>query len=671
MKKSINEKYFQSVIYRNDIYRKFEKQFKYCFLNPININDTLYVEHATTEYKNAFEIFFNSNNSDVKFFIGYTGVGKTTFTKHYLKYKTLGIISYDSNSIVIPNSWDGKKVSVENYKKEIDEQISNVIDSLIDKLYKPYEDLIIDECDEILEYMKKIRTDTIQSLSIEEICTARNIGCKINQFKLQKIKDKKPVELSCMLLKYVMEKHNETNIKRLIFVVDDLETLSQKKLRYIIESYFKIYACMHNAISEPIVNLLINVRPHSFRFLKQNINHQYINSYGNYLQMESYRLIKNEIPNIKDIFKRRFEEAIKNTPKPGNQTTWDTAKKVFFEIIDDFDDSIIDMISDLCHMNIRAITDCFQMILSNRVWCQEFKTTYSEHPNIDRVDYRFDIVNVLRTLACGENSVYTGSKEIQFNPNNMLNVQSRPSFDDSTVFIPNLLIDVNSKECDVLSLIIIKYLDGFFSSSVSTQPQTEFITRADLCSNIYQIFGKSVTKEKISVTIDYLFENRIIRKSIISKDSDDTINTLENSDHLYLTRKGSRLLSMFESDSVLLEIYREDIKREYENEEYYKSSCELISSNERSLLFDDLINLANEIYISEDNYQKQIKNNNETSSFYDINFPITKKVLSGIKNSLNRSQNFGEKEKRKLNNDINALSANIDKRIKEMRTTHR
>lgn len=74
MKKKINEKYFQSASFKNDIYRKFEKQFKYCFLNPININDELYVEHTTNEYDEIFDLFFNSPNSDIKFLIGYTGV---------------------------------------------------------------------------------------------------------------------------------------------------------------------------------------------------------------------------------------------------------------------------------------------------------------------------------------------------------------------------------------------------------------------------------------------------------------------------------------------------------------------------------------------------------------------------------------------------------------------
>lgn len=58
MKRKINDKYFQSTSLKNDIYRKFEKQFKYCFLNPININDELYVEQTTNIYMKLLLIYF-------------------------------------------------------------------------------------------------------------------------------------------------------------------------------------------------------------------------------------------------------------------------------------------------------------------------------------------------------------------------------------------------------------------------------------------------------------------------------------------------------------------------------------------------------------------------------------------------------------------------------------
>ena len=168
--------------------------------------------------------------------------------------------------------------------------------------------------------------------------------------------------------------------------------------------------------------------------------------------------------------------------------------------------------------------------------------------------------------------------------------------------------------------------------------------------------------------IDYLFENRIIRKSIISKDSDEKINSLEDNDLLYLTLKGSRLLQMLENDSILVEIYREDIKRIYNDEKYYKSSSELISENTPEILFKDLILLCHEIFYSEDNYQKYIYDSEEMSSFYKMSFPITTRIIKGIKLSLHRSINIQTEYKLQYQNELKELEQKIANRINEMQT---
>lgn len=67
-----------------------------------------------------------------------------------------------------------------------------------------------------------------------------------------------------------------------------------------------------------------------------------------------------------------------------------------------------------------------------------------------------------------------------------------------------------------------------------------------------------------------------------------------------LQKKGSRLLKLFREDSILLEIYREDIVRAYSDESHCKSSFELVTEQKRDLLFEDLIDLSREIFYVED-----------------------------------------------------------------------
>ena len=145
-----------------------------------------------------------------------------------------------------------------------------------------------------------------------------------------------------------------------------------------------------------------------------------------------------------------------------------------------------------------------------------------------------------------------------------------------------------------------------------------------------------------------MFKNRIIRKSIISNDSDETINTLLNEDYIYLTLKGSRMLNMFETDSVLLEIFREDIKRDYSKNNLIKeSSYDLVIKNKRKALFEDLIYLVKEVRFSEDQYQSHFANH-DTNVLFEHPFPITTRLLHGVEGSIRRSQNIDQTEKNNL-----------------------
>lgn len=659
MNSSINERNIQPPSYRNDIFRKFELQFTTCFLNNLNIQSELYVEQPTDDYSKALNVFVQTHNSDIKFFIGYTGVGKTTFLKHYFGYRTMGFVKYGKHAVVIPASWDGRKVSDENYEQELKNQISNMLDGLAAYLYKEYETIILEESDELIDYVRTTRPDIMTSLTIHEVMDAQRSGISINQAKLQKSKAKSPIEFSSSMIKYVIEKRCK-DINQLIFIVDDLETLAQNKLCSLITSYLCIYDCLHNTHGTPVVNLLFSLRPHSFRFLKDNIEHKYINSYGNFLQNRLSWIIKDQIPDVRDILVARFDDVFKKTEKPGNPETWNTAKRVFYEIVASLDNGIMKTVAELCHLNIRAIVDCLHMILSNRVWCQNY-TEYSDHPNVRSNDYRFDIVNVVRTLACGENPVYTGKHGELFNEYNVTDVLSCPRFDDSDVFIPNILANLETKECDVFSTIIMEYLAGFFSPQNDAPFQTTFINRKTLHGNIKYIFGDYVSDAKIRKTIDFLFRNRIIRKSIISKDTDITINTLLDEDYIYFTLKGGRLLTMLESDSVLLEIYREDIKRNYDKREnlVYKSSFELVAENNRKALFSDLITLIEDIHCCEDQYRLHMRKNQE-HVFYGFDFPISKRVLRGVEKSLRRSQNIEADGNTQLLKQLDQLRTKIE-----------
>ena len=459
---------------------------------------------------------------------------------------------------------------------------------------------------------------------------------KITAKILSNAQDKEPLDYTCSALRYFIEKYSDIN--RIIFIIDDVETLSITSLHFLINSYYHIYDYFNNVDEKPIiVNLLISLRPHSFRFLKEkSFQHEHIISYGNHLESRCYHIIKNDVPNIRTIFIKRFEYYDKRI-EPGNRETWNESKRNLYSLVNRIEDYYIDILVDLCHMNIRAVFDCLQLILSNRIWCQADKPP-TPYPYVNPRDYRFnDLLNLLRTLSCGENSVYTGLKDQQFNPSDLSEMQPRPRFDGSEVFIPNLINDKNDRKINLIAIYIMYYLENKFSSTDNTPVNTEYIKFDDLLNEIEFTLNlqKDNKRDKIRNTITELFKNRIVRKSIRDSDNDQTIEIVNGETFLYFTRKGGRLLKLIKENSILLEIFREDIVREYSDNDRCKSSFELVLEQKRDVLFADLIDLAHEIYAAEDDLiTKAIHADNTlTTNGFIKDFRLTNDICEGLINT--------------------------------------
>ena len=120
---------------------------------------------------------------------------------------------------------------------------------------------------------------------------------------------------------------------------------------------------------------------------------------------------------------------------------------------------------------------------------------------------------------------------------------------------------------------------------------------------------------------------------------------------------------MLDSDSVLLEIYREDVCREYSNSDYMLGSYTLKNNNKRDILYEDLINLANEVYLNENEYcyKKIVKD----SIYFRQKFTITNRLINGIKSSLIKASIDTDK-KEPLIQKLNKLSDKIKNRIEEI-----
>lgn len=674
MLKVINEQqYPKSSNYKNTIYSRFQRYWKPMFEENNHYSKDTYVScqcGATDFFENNIAAYVNG----FYFLVGYAGMGKTTFLKHFLGYETIApniLENFCNNNrvLIIPFSWDGVQV---NGNKGIDERIKNSIVDACKKAYgKAYSEFSIEEKKQFMEFCDNTISACTRELTIEE---EKTNNMTVEEKRIDILCKEHPVEFSSSLLKYVIC-FSKDKFDKVIFIVDDLEKLSYSATQHIYDVFARRIECFNNIPNIPSDNqhckyiVIMSMRPHALRYLRDNARWEQENTNAwDYLNDTSNKCIfEAEFP-VVDIIKRRLEFAFKSNP-PQFQDSWKPSLDsldMFLDKFDTYELERINRIQALCHFNIRTGLRAVKDILSSYVWCtkREFVNSDNKYPTVSYKDYDFSWVNILRTMSCGNLTVYNSS----LNSGYLL-----PKYDGSDIFICNILID-EEKNLDVLPAIILEFFD--FNSTHGNQReqlserlngQGYSVTANDLSETLYNELNEYVSLEKIKSTVENLFRNRLLRKNVFSKDSENNIDRLDDDDYLYLSIKGYCLLDLFSDSSALLEIYREDIKRSYDNDDYCIPSYTLIKNNDFSILYEDMIRLCKEIYSNENNYFSHMKD----IPFKRKGLNIISKIVHGVQTSLNKQieslSNYTDgKTLSNIISDIRELKNEIDSRNQEL-----
>ena len=137
---------------------------------------------------------------------------------------------------------------------------------------------------------------------------------------------KSPIEFYSSKIKYMIENYHP-EIKRIILVLDDIETLSEKKQKYLIDLYHHILGCLPNNLAgDYSVNLIISLRPFSYRFLN---NDEYWRRESRAYYSTTIEIWKSETASLTDLFFMRFDKAVKKTPDHKSKESWKTRKGVY------------------------------------------------------------------------------------------------------------------------------------------------------------------------------------------------------------------------------------------------------------------------------------------------------------------------------------------------------
>lgn len=621
----------------NDIYRKFSRQFEKLFIareTPYTKEDfeNMYVNDE--EFEDEIMKFTKAETHTIRFCVGYTGIGKSTTIRHCfgLGMESGAFVCPQKKEVIFPSFFDGYQ-DIANFNLSI--RIAAVC-TMLENLYPDLKSLMrtYEGKKEFYDFIQR-HTGFI----LENVNPVKAMDMEENELVLEKLNgafEQNPYEFQANKLKFYMKKKYDL-YNKLIIILDDIESLPENTQIEIIAKYLKFHECMQNTDfpdeGEYYVKILISVRPQTYRSARKNRS---IEAFP----VGDYPILKRKAVSLDSLFEKRFRHYTKKYAKPiGNQDTWDACYKELMNMNQAFEGQYKDMISNLCQMNIREALSSYSRVFANRFWVQRNKAK-EEYFMVSAPEYCFNNINVIRALACNEEKVFWG---------------------DTDSVVPNIFLTTKEDDLSIFCLLVISYF--------VEKRGMEYGMNAEELGKIKvewrNVLGSDLLI-KMQRGLDFLYDNNIIFKSVLDYDisngnnDNESKTELTNKSLLYISPRGNELFAMFSRDSVLLEMLRENVWRDYESNNFSdRCSSDLMKSGKQDEIFKDLLNYIDFLYEAERNVRAVVKLFHKEIEYKNAfgYYPIVHHLLMGVKNSMDYS---GYISKSYLENKYYALKNKID-----------
>lgn len=622
----------------SDIYRKFKKQFEAMF-NPKEIakdkDEFLKIYVNDYNFEEKLEDFRNSIGNMAAFCVGYTGIGKTTSIRYCfdLGIKNVPVYNEERKELVFPSFFDGHN----NLEKNISEDLASKILSVCSFLERENPDLksymrTSSGLRELVEFIQETKPEIVE---VDPLYLLHMNEEEEIHYRLEYARDNHKYSYYAIRLKYMIKK-KYNKYQRLIIILDDVESLPHTYQQELIRLYLSLFECMTNTEfpqeTEYNINLLISLRPHTFRLFNNNRN------------LESYPISANPITkdrpvDLSEMFQKRFDYYTEKDSKViGNIDSWKICYGHLKTMNEAFAGQYKSMIINLCFMNIRDALANYARIFANRLWVQRNKELYSEFM-VNVPDYTFNNITIIRALACNESKVY---------------------FADGNELIPCIFKNKEGNDYSVYCLLLLKLFYKRRVENVYYGMRSQ--KKKELMEELEYIF----TPDKVKIFEEcfyYLFEKGILRKSICDKDDYKTLDkkeSLKDDSLIYLSSKGEEMWKMFSQDSVLLELYREEVYRDYSKYDFNdQSSFELMEAGRQKDIFIDLLKYIAFLSYKEDDIRNSVTEKNKLKRYQEIfgSQMVTSYLLEGVNCSLRYS---GKNEDPDIKKELYALQNQLN-----------
>lgn len=611
MKKRIESSWVLQTDYKTKFFQKFKEQFEYFLGN--RKEEKVYVHDV--ELENELNLVLKEDESKIIYLIGEAGIGKTTVLKKVLHVKNNNVFFDEENKIIyLCLSFHGKLAS-----SDIKQIFTNSINSLCSKLEQKFEirddftskegifgfyDYVEDTVIDLLGY-----TSFVDSIGLDDY--------EEKKYKLRQgeIHDRYSFEAS--RLKFYLQKYC-LQYKKIILIVDNIEVFPSNARDEIVRDSLSTFSCFRNQVTNNSnynifnVDLFISVRHTTFSELMKQPD---ISAY-----QPIQKIFKEKSVDMTMFIEKEYEALI-NTSISKDQK-WTDAYTILYSFCTKFSCKYSSMIQNLCNYNFEKIKECYYAVLKNNVWLFRGQNG-KEYDNITTASSIFNNISVIRSIAC-RGILYRSEK---------------------SDIIPNLFVNDEFNDDSMIAMIIICY---FYKRQVLfiSRDDNTYRTKSKILSLFNTIYHDDEIVKSVDRVIEYFIKHNVLRRSI------------ENDEYLLLSPRGVELWEMLQSDSVLLEMYREDHFLDTKLDIDWTSSYEFMECNSQNLIFLQLL-IYLKVLLNKEKELKKAAIKNDKLEFYYSCFgrrQITKHLLEGVLKSIEYSGNINNSS---IQNELEDLRSKI------------
>ena len=635
---------------------------------------TIYVRQPEIEEKIKEEII-DTDSDMVKYLVGYEGVGKTTLIRNLFHVFDRKTNAFNNNLVIYISFYSNRTEKLDNPRETVHDVVRSSIEGALTFLsgFSTAVDRVASYDDDFYKSFASYIQDNNSIFANQPFGKpSANIDIKNapNPYVeyLDRLYDSYPMDYTLTLLKYYLSKPDNKKYKNVYFIFDDLETLPMDFIDEVFYMSMHLDKCSKGLKYRRFkVKQLIALRSYTFRQSK------YIKQFGANKISNNDIIIKNQVPSLTEILLQRVSSIEKTIEEEKEDSGIDSkTEKNIFLLMDDLKDILEDtyakfdpLLLNLTHFNIFNSLQLLVRIITNRHFFGNRETEVKGSFLYDKANYDTDNKNrysdLFYALAYGDNKLY---------------------FDINDYYLMNIMhyhIE-DKKETELLGIYIIQYMiKNMMSLSIDdmegkTRKQGTatiipfddcYVIEGDVLLNKLSAFYKSASRneyvlieEGFKAMIEHLYNGGALLQDIRKPVLDDGRADGRRYEHgkgvrVYLSLRGHQLYKMLQYNSLLFQVYRDDIDTELENNniptrelsvysriEYCLSYTECLFKRERKLL-GFVVNKSDYI----DNFGEKI---------------ATVVLMEGISQSIERYFTNETEEKRKIFELYNSIAGTIN-----------